>query len=273
VAIVIADRRNVLRLALIAPLVFGGARPDTRSSRPLRVGIVVAAGHDELARGIEFGLDEARYSAKLLGRQIVVVDLSREPAEQVDVIVLASPAPYRTPDHSPKSGVAVIRLLPVDVADPSSDRSTTDGHSPPRARDPNELLLFPGGHVVASVAARLPAPAAGVERRIVVWDASLERFGAGQLNDRYRSRFGAGMSPEAWLGWFAVKLVWDAASRVRDTTPDALLRYIIDPMHPYDGHKGAALRFNDAGELVQPLYVLERGAGTTGWALAAEVRP
>ena len=43
-------------------------------------------------------------------------------------------------------------------------------------------------------------------RAPMLWDASLERFGATQLNDRYRRRFGVGMDGPAWAGWFAAKL-------------------------------------------------------------------
>ena len=88
-----------------------------------------------------------------------------------------------------------------------------------------------------------------------VWHHRLERFGAAQLNDRFRA---AGIAPDdqAWLGWFAVKLSWEAA--VRGRSP-AELRY--------DGHKGMPLRFNDAGVLLQPLYEV------AGDQVVREVKP
>jgi hypothetical protein len=88
-----------------------------------------------------------------------------------------------------------------------------------------------------------------------LWHHSLERFGAAQLNDRFHS---AGITPDdqAWLGWFAVKLLWEAG--VRGRSPRDM---------SYDGHKGTALRFNAAGALLQPVYVIE------GDRVVRELRP
>jgi hypothetical protein len=94
------------------------------------------------------------------------------------------------------------------------------------------------------------------DQRCAVWHHSLERYGAGQLNDRFRA---AGITPiddQAWLGWFAVKCLWEAG--VRDRAPRDMT---------YDGHKGIALRFNQAGELMQPLYVID------GDKVVKEIKP
>ena len=47
------------------------------------------------------------------------------------------------------------------------------------------------------------------------WHASLERYGAGELNERYARRFGRRMSSTAWCGWAATKAVVEAALRAR----------------------------------------------------------
>jgi hypothetical protein len=79
----------------------------------------------------------------------------------------------------------------------------------------------------------------------VLWHSSLERFGAAQLNDRFRAAR-IPIDEQAWLGWFAVKVLWDAG--VRGKHPREL---------SYDGHKGKALRFNSHGLLIQPVYRLD----------------
>jgi hypothetical protein len=77
----------------------------------------------------------------------------------------------------------------------------------------------------------------------LAWLPTLERFGAGELNERFLRRTGHRMDEQAWLGWLAVKLATEAALRNRELSKIRV-----------DGHKGVALYFDAAGELVQPLY-------------------
>lgn len=78
----------------------------------------------------------------------------------------------------------------------------------------------------------------------VAWHTSLRRYGAAELNDRYRSRFGAGMDENAWYGWLSVKLIVESALRGHPVAESRT-----------DGHKGAGLSFA-GGRLKQPLYVV-----------------
>ena len=77
-----------------------------------------------------------------------------------------------------------------------------------------------------------------------VWHHTLNRYGAAQLNDRFRSA-AVDINDQAWLGWFAVKALWEAGARNKSLTELS-----------FDGHKGRALKFNNARELIQPLYRL-----------------
>lgn len=90
-------------------------------------------------------------------------------------------------------------------------------------------------------------------RDSVAWRADLERFGAQQLNDRYRSATGQAMSPEAWGAWFAIKALLESAMRARSSATDRLVHELHDA-RPFDGHKGEPLRFDDRGRLLQPMY-------------------
>lgn len=76
------------------------------------------------------------------------------------------------------------------------------------------------------------------------WDPEGSRFGAAQLNARYRSAYDAPMTAEAWAGWFAVKVLWESALRARDATPQAIQEYLQSSRAAFDGHLGRPLRFD-----------------------------
>ena len=111
---------------------------------------------------------------------------------------------------------------------------------------------------------RLAAPAA--VDSTVLWGPSLERYGASQINDRYRAKYRAGMDGSAWAGWVAVKIAAEAALRARSSDPSRILAYLQTPGMQFDGHKGWPLTFRGGDhQLRQPLYAVARtaGAGST----------
>jgi hypothetical protein len=89
--------------------------------------------------------------------------------------------------------------------------------------------------------------------RALEWHAALERYGAAQLNQRFEQRFGAPMDAAAWIGWMLVKIAVESALRSM---------HIADGS--YDGHKGAPLTFDDDGQLVQPLCIVDARGGLLG---------
>ena len=91
--------------------------------------------------------------------------------------------------------------------------------------------------------------------RADAWHAGLERYGAAQLNDRYRARFGASaaMSGAAWAGWFAAKAIVEAALRTPDATAASIRERLLALR--FDGHQGIPLYFAPDGALQQPLHV------------------
>ena len=96
---------------------------------------------------------------------------------------------------------------------------------------------------------------------LVAWDPALERFGAAQLNERYRKRFGSEMDENAWAGWMSIKILVDAALRKGTKDPCALERFFVSTEAHFDGHKGVPLFFDPrTRELVQPLFA-RRAAG------------
>jgi hypothetical protein len=85
--------------------------------------------------------------------------------------------------------------------------------------------------------------------RVVDWHPDLERFGAEQLNERFRRRFGRPMDEAAWHGWVAVKIAAEAALR------GGVLQQL--GTSGFDGHKGAQLRFGRDHYLIQPVYLVD----------------
>jgi ABC-type branched-subunit amino acid transport system substrate-binding protein len=106
--------------------------------------------------------------------------------------------------------------------------------------------------------------------RVAAWHPSLDRYGAEQLNDRYRARFSGtpGMSGDAWSGWVAMKILAESALRSRAETNADLIAWLSSSRARFDGHKGRALTFDASGQLRQPLYVI-----TPGGAVSSEVVP
>jgi hypothetical protein len=87
--------------------------------------------------------------------------------------------------------------------------------------------------------------------RHVDWHPGLERFGAEQLNERFRRRFGIPMDEPAWRGWMAVKIAAELVLRApAGSDPTTALATMS-----FDGHKGEPLSFEPQDHhLRQPTY-------------------
>ncbi len=185
----------------------------------LRVGTVTESTRPELERGLSFGAAEAQRSASLFQWSVERVALPAAGAttttQPVSAIIMATIGP------PPNDAVPVLRL----ACDPSRE-------------DDGSFILAPCED--------------GEENE--VWQPTLERYGAAQLNDRYRSATGTGMTSDAWLGWFAFKVLTDSVLKLRSADPVRLGAHLALPTTVFDGHKGAPLRFDAQRRLVQPLY-------------------
>ena len=95
---------------------------------------------------------------------------------------------------------------------------------------------------------------------VVPWLPELERFGAAQLNARFRARFSEEMEGLAWAGWMAVKVAWEAWLRSGGGRAPELIAYLESGAARFDGHKGKPLSFRTWDhQLRQPLYVAGEG--------------
>ena len=192
-------------------------------------------------RGVTLGIEEAQRTARLFGWEVVgltypdSLDTSSAvqflQAREVTAIVRNLTGTLQT-----RSRFA-SRPLVLDIG--------TQRPVPPNACIDGEFYLLP-----------LTDSA-----RLVAWDSSLERFGAAQLNERYRKRFSSAMDEHAWAGWMAIKILVDAVLKIGSTDRCALERYLLSKDGRFDGHKGVPLFFDPrTRELVQPLFAM-RGSG------------
>jgi hypothetical protein len=201
-----------------------------------------------IERGIELGADEGARQARLLG---ATLDLVRtEGAAGGEHVAAAVSA--RPPAESRGAGAAVLCVAPATAAVPAGVFTIASSTSARRA-------ALERWRSSSTDAAKARAP------RVVDWHGSLERYGAAQLNERYRRRFGEAMDEGAWCAWLALKVALEAALR-NGTDDDAVARGLR--AMAFDGHKGAALRFDGSGALLQPVYVIDADG-----AVAGEVRP
>jgi ABC-type branched-subunit amino acid transport system substrate-binding protein len=228
------DRRSFLSAlalgalpALVRPRRAGGGPPR------LRVGLVSpGAAHDpDYGRGAAFGLEETRRAAGLLGGAI---DAVRDPAALAGLAAVVGgyddASARALADAATREGVVFVN---VGAGDPS-------------LRDAKRL---PTTFHVALPASQEPAGA-------LLWHASLSRYGAAQLNERWRRRFDRQMTGPAWAGWMALKLLWESALRADAGDAAALARRLASPDARFDGHKGRPLAFDArTHQLVQPVYV------------------
>ena len=152
------------------------------------------------------------------------------------------------------------------IADERSFELTND----PRRRDRSNIALLTGGaryDVIwlvddygdfgrympyATYAAR---PVVGAEGLVpVAWHWTFERFGAPQLNKRFRRLAGRDMSSEDWAGWVAIRSIADAiAQTVREMLASSELSV--------DLYKGVRGNFRDwSGQLRQPILLARHNA-------------
>ena len=253
-----------------------GRQPDV-----LRIGLVVPAGDAAMAsvaRGVRMGVREVAHTAGLMSHRVELV--SAEGAGSVAESVAAADR------LASEEGVAALvgggdeaacRAL-GNIAEGAGVLFINTGCAADALRVECLRGVF---HVQASDAmyaaalAARPADAADATAA-VLWHPSLERFGAGQVNDRFRAAFpGEAMDGAAWAGWMAVKVLWEASLRARSTEPGGLRDYLAREGTQFDGHKGWPLSFRPWDhQLRQPLYLVAPAAdGGTRVVGEVPVRP
>jgi ABC-type branched-subunit amino acid transport system substrate-binding protein len=247
----------------------------------LRVGVVLTAAplqlaHAEsIARGVQLGTEEASRTAALFGvtMQVVrsgdtdtstVAAVQRMIGERAAAVVAAG-----DPDECDAlAEIAATRRVVLLTLSCGEEFQRAD------ACARTSFHLAPSDAIRAharDLASRDSRHGAPSHARVAVWHHSLSRFGAEQLNERFRRRFGVEMDSSAWSAWLAMKILAETALRARTSQGRELARYLVRRDSRFDGHKGEPLSFEPrTGELRQPLYLVV-GSTASDERIAAEV--
>jgi hypothetical protein len=222
--------RGLAVLGLLVTL--GAASPPVQAqdaaSSPILLVVAIDASLTDMRDGVRLGIDEMQRTASLLGRELKATWLSNQPPTATSPLTADEPA----------SALLVGTAGQLDAA------AVTGGRVPVLALSPVNA---------AGTAARSPwLFQVRAERPGSEWRPDLNRFGAGELNERYQRRTGRGMTADAWAGWIAVKAVVEAALRSDAAIPADLASALREL--EFDGHKGVPLTFDDRQRLVQPTY-------------------
>jgi ABC transporter substrate binding protein (PQQ-dependent alcohol dehydrogenase system) len=108
-------------------------------------------------------------------------------------------------------------------------------------------------------ASREAAPRLGAGHRASAWEATLDAYGARELNARFRQFFGGQpMEAPAWAVYQAVKLAYEAAFFGGGTDAESVLTYLEAPTTVFDVWKGIGTTFRPwDGQLRQSLYLVK----------------
>lgn len=117
-----------------------------------------------------------------------------------------------------------------------------------------------GRHVpYATYAARPVVGSEGLTPR--AWHWTFERYGAPQLNQRFRRLAGRDMSSEDWAAWIAVRAVVEGVQRVGGIDPAAVAAFVRSEALSLDLYKGAPGSFRAwSGQLRQPILLATHNA-------------
>ena len=217
------------------------------ASERLALGVVYGSGTESFKRGVELGVNEVLRTANVLRKAITTYNVSLDsrmtPRRAIEVIGAKS-APLVivcAGDAQISEMAAEAKLRSMTILDCCS-RSDALRHGYCET-----LFHIEASDAMYAAAARQTPQA----KAVVLWDSALERFGAAQLNDRFRDFARAPMDSAAWAGWVAVKIAWESFIRA----PASLRAYMISDKAQFDGHKGAPLSFRPWDrQLRQPLY-------------------
>lgn len=257
---VLTRREFVRRLSLVtavAPLV----HHRTRAPVVLRIGVV--AGDNRNAspaharqQGVSMGVDEAQRAARLFGGSIEMVSTTAANARSHRLSALLGGDDAASCAALARAA-ATAGILYFNTACTSDALRGSQCNQSAYHVVPSDAML----RDAVALARASDHGAAAASLVAVAWDPSLVRFGADTLNTRFRSRFGTGMSPDAWGAWFAVKILWESALRARSGSAAAIAEFLARDTTQFDGYKGRPLSFRPWNhQLRQPVYVMTRGA-------------
>ena len=269
-------RRDLVLILLAAGRIAAGTALGAQVAPILRVGLVSSSNPavitaSSIERGVRLGASEAKQTANLFGGDVLLFEAigGGDPvraaqkllSERKVEIVLGSLAQ----DADALSRFAEShRLIFVNVASRTSSlRASCHRYT---------FHVEASDSMYAIAARRAGRQSTFTGNTLVLWAPTLERYGASQINDRYRARYRLPMDAGAWAGWVAVKIAAEAALRARSSRADAILTYLESPAVNFDGHKGWPLSFRLVDhQLRQPLYVVSPPTAVGARVAAREI--
>jgi ABC-type branched-subunit amino acid transport system substrate-binding protein len=244
------DRRLFLRSIAGSAAFAAGVRHARAAPMSPMLRVAYVAGGPGGTDGARLGADEAARAAALVGGSVMLTigdDAARLLADRRPAVLVGGSDDEQGARLATLAADAGALFLNVGAAGDLLRNAPCRPHA---------------FHVAASDRMRRDAAAGRDPHVVVLWHPSLERFGAAQLNDRFRARFGRAMDGDAWAAWMALKIATEAALRVGRADPADLAAHLVRPGVRFDGHKGVPLAFGAADhQLRQPLYVVDTGAG------------
>lgn len=263
---------------MLAPWLRAHAQIDQAEAHTaLRIGLVTSVRSNPYAssveRGVRLGAEEAAQTGRLFGNDVrlyetgagsnaVAAATELLSARKVQILIAASPNDVEALTKlAEQKHILFLNVASRAQALRAACRRYTFHVDASDAMYRNAALL---GRREAVATHGAVATASGGDS-IALWGSTLERYGASQINDRYRAKYHVGMDDGAWAGWFAVKAVSEAALRARSSAPAQLLAYLEAPGTNFDGHKGWPLSFRLADhQLRQPLYLVSSSDASAG---------
>jgi ABC transporter substrate binding protein (PQQ-dependent alcohol dehydrogenase system) len=120
----------------------------------------------------------------------------------------------------------------------------------------DESEVFAGYLPYRTWDARPVAGSAGLMPRS--WDASHDHWGAVQLQDRFIKRFQRRMTARDGQAWTAARMIGEAASRTRQSDPQAMAAFFKSPDFALAAFKGQRLTLRDwNNQLRQPILLTD----------------
>lgn len=217
-------RHTHLRTATLAVpgVLLTGWAPARAAARQIRLHIRLEAGDsvpETLRKGVELGLEEVGWNARLL---------------QSALVVTRSTGDVDSDEDLDPTAVQIVAATEDDGADECEGWGPRIYTCPLRTWRPDAW----------SVASPLVGYCPQTD-----WHHALPTPGAKALNARFERQTGMRMDAAAWHGWMAVKVAFEVAMRADD---DLLAMQ-------FDGHKGTPVYFSENGHLVQPTVRLVGG--------------
>jgi ABC-type branched-subunit amino acid transport system substrate-binding protein len=272
-----------LTFALLCSAAFARAIYPQAATRhtSLRIGLVTGGNADALsaatsvARGVRLGAAESKQTAALFGDNVDLYEENRaggaalvaaerlSSTRKVQVLIAASAVDADALSRFAESHHMIfVNAASRSQALRAACRRYTFHVEATDAMYANAAHAA-GQWPVTMSATTSPQTVGMGQDSVTLWGPDLQRFGASQLNDRYRDRYHSGMDGFAWAGWAAVKIATEAVLRTQSSSPAKLLAYLESPSTQFDGHKGWPLTFRVADhQLRQPLYIAQlMGAG------------